>query len=179
MQVVNKDTYQNCIYRAIVVNADQDSDPEDTHKVQIYIPALQYEYNDIYQEYIDDDNKDSSAHKDKFPWVFTTIKNIRNGCTVFVGNVGNKNDNYIILGLDGTDPDNDDLFDTDKDNENNEEDYDNSDYDINNIIGGSLVELALPIIVSNEVDITPTDWPNNIDDSKYEYVVPYDGAAEN
>lgn len=175
MEVVNKDAYHNSINRAIVVNADQSSDPDGTNKVQIYIPALQYEYNNIYEEYINDSNKSNSVHKDKFPWAFSLIKTLRDGCTVFVSNVYNKNDNFIIMGLDATDPANDDLFGLNSDSDSDSDVLD-GDYDINNIIGGSLLELALPIIVSNEVGIIPTDWPNNISDDKYKYVVPYDGA---
>lgn len=178
MEVVNKNTYHNAINRAIVVNANTSDDPDGLNRIQVYIPALQYEYDNIYEEYMSDNDKDNSAHKDKFPWATSTIKNIRNGCSVYVGNINNKNDNYIILGLDATDESNADLFgeSTDKDSDNDE--YNGGDYDINNIIGGSLLELALPIIVSNEIGIMPTDWPNNISDNNYKYILPYDGAKE-
>ena len=79
MNVVNTDKYETKIYRAIIVNADTAQDPESRYRVQIYIPALQYEYNSAYQTYIKDSNKAENPDTDKFPWAISLVGDLKEG----------------------------------------------------------------------------------------------------
>lgn len=70
MQVANRDLYFNKIYKAVIVNDDTSMDPTNNNRVQIYIPNMQYRYQKIYQEYMNDNNKANSKYKINFLGLF-------------------------------------------------------------------------------------------------------------
>ena len=60
MDISNRSSYNTNIYLAIVVNVDTTQDPAGRERIQIYIPSIQYEYQGVYQEYINSSDKTSS-----------------------------------------------------------------------------------------------------------------------
>lgn len=162
MDVQNKDTYYNSIYSAIVVNDNFESDPMGLFRVQVYIPTMFYEYNSIYESYMNSSDKASSEDADKFPWAKSLVKDLKNGNIVYGSFVNNNAEEFVILGLDANNP------------KNNPTDSTGEGY---NISGSGLLDLAMPIIISNEVGINPEQWPNGMSDSQYTNINPYDNGG--
>lgn len=160
MQVTNRNAYSNEILIAIVVNSDTDQDPQSNYRVQIYIPSLQYQYDSIYESYMNSSDKTSNEHFSKFPWAKTLVEDLTEGNIVYCSNINNSSSDYIIIGLDATNPVNA-----------------TSDESVYTVSGSSLLDLTMPIILHNEIGIAVSDWPDNIDTSKYATVLGNDNGA--
>ncbi len=160
MDIVNRNSYSNIVFYAIVVNVDTNQDPSGLNRVQIYIPSTQYELNNIYETYMNSANKSSNSDSSKFPWAKSLVKDLKVGNIVYGTNISNAGDQYIILGLDAY-------------NTKNQQ-ADSSIYSVN---GTDLLSLAMPIIVHNEVGIDVNAWPDNISDSNYKRVLGNDNGA--
>lgn len=160
MQVTNRDSYSNCIYSGIVVNTNTDQDPDGKYRVQIYIPNLQYEYDNKYEEYMNSGDKTNSNLKNVFPWAKSLVKDLKEGNVVYVNYIGNDSNSYVILGLDANNPVNE-----------------TSTSSNGNIDGLDVLSLCMPIIIHNEIGIQTNQWPNDIPDSKYTNINPYDNGG--
>ena len=57
MDIVNRNAYSNVIFLAIVVNVDTNQDPAGEYRVQIYIPSTQYEFDSVYESYMNSADK--------------------------------------------------------------------------------------------------------------------------
>ena len=101
MQVVNKNSYITTIYSAIIVNNNTGQDPDNKGRVQIYIPSINYEYADVYQEYMESADKQSSKYKDAFPWALKLVDEVSSGDEVYGSYVEGDDTKFIILGKAG------------------------------------------------------------------------------
>lgn len=164
MEIVNRDSYNNQILLAIVLNIDTDQDPQNLHRIQIYVPQLQYDYDSIYQDYINEDNKPQSPHFGKFPWATSLTSNIKIGSIVYCSYINNSEDEYIILGVDEYEPT----------NTSTTVEYSTSSIDTTN---GDVINLAMAIIISNEVGVDITAWPSGIGDEYYTKITPSDNGT--
>lgn len=160
MDIVNRNAYSNVIFLAIVVNVDTNQDPAGEYRVQIYIPSTQYEFDSVYESYMNSADKLNNDDSSKFPWAKSLVKDLKVGNIVYGSNISNDQNEYIILGLDAYNPKNQQTTD--------------SAYNVN---GTDLLSLAMPIIVHNEVGIDVSAWPNNISDSNYKRVLGNDNGA--
>ena len=166
MNIVDYNTYSNQIYKAIVVNSNFQQDPQGEGRIQIYIPDMQYEYSDIYKVYMNSSDKASTGNMDKFPWAITLVANLKEGNIVYGNFIQNNYSQFIILGLDANNPANSSTIN----NTNNiGKGY--------NITGDTLLEYTCAIIISNEVGIEPSQYPNNIPDYCYSHIDPDDNGA--
>lgn len=153
MEIHGRSTYHNSIYSAIVVNADPSQDPFGANRIQIYIPSLQYEYEALYTEYMKDGNKPASKHFSKFPWATTMISGLKEGTVVFGSFINNKNYNYIIIGIDINNPQNEGVGGA-------------GPTDLTNIfLSGDILNLLMPIMLMNEISLPLNSWPDNIPDT--------------
>lgn len=100
MQVYNNKVYNNSIYKGIVVNNDISLDPLKQGRVQIYMPTLTYEFDNVYEEYMNSDNKSESKYFGSFPWAITLVEGLNNGDYIYGSYINNTNGNCIILGKD-------------------------------------------------------------------------------
>ena len=100
MEVSNRNVYYNCIYQAVVVNADTSQDPTNSNRIQIYVPALHYNFEGVYKQYIQDTNKTNSIYKSYFPWATTAVDELTNGDIVFCNFLNNDPNSFIIIGKD-------------------------------------------------------------------------------
>lgn len=160
MDIVNRNAYSNVIFLAIVVNVDTNQDPAGEYRVQIYIPSTQYEFDSVYESYMNSADKLNNDDSSKFPWAKSLVKDLKVGNIVYGSNISNDQNEYIILGLDAYNPKNQQTTD--------------SAYNVN---GTDLLSLAMPIIVHNEVGIDVSVWPDNISDSNYKRVLGNDNGA--
>lgn len=160
MNILNKDDYYNSIYTAIIVNSNFADDPEVSNitRCQIYIPKLHYKYVNRYQEYIDNKNKVNHELYTIFPWAVTLATDLKDGDTVYVGNLNNENGNFVIL--------------TSKCSA-----AESSNENVVAISGYGVLSLAMPIIISNEVGITPNQWPDDISDARYTSINAFDNGG--
>lgn len=165
MEIADKRAYYNSIFSAIVVNDNVDDDPAGKGRVQIYIPSIHTNYDDVYMKYMTSNNKREDENKTKFPWATTMIENLKNGNIVFATNVNNNNDEFLVMGLDVNNPDN-----------GNGSGIGVGGFDINGDLSG-ILELTMPIIIHNEVGIKTTDWPDNIPHRSYININPYDNGG--
>lgn len=161
MDVSNKSIYQSSIYSAIVVNENINDDPQSKYRIQIYIPSMYPEYLDIYEDYMKSSDKSSNGNKDKFPWAQTLVKNLKVGNIVYGSFLYGKANQFIILGLDATNP-------------KNEESNTSSSYDIT---GSGIVNLAMGIIMHNEVGLAIGQYPDGLTDSNYGNINPADNGG--
>ena len=153
MEVLNKSNYFNSIVSAIVVCTDSTIDKLGTNRVQIYIPAYQSQYAAEYTRYINSSNKSESSEKDYFPWAITLVNDLKEGTRVYCSNINNESDQYIIIGTDVNNP------------LNQASDPSVLTFLASNASG--LLDLTMPIIISNEVGLNINAWPNNISDAQY------------
>ena len=153
MDIINKQAYNNSVYIAVVVNSNSDDDPNNEHRIQIYIPEFQYEYDNEYQEYVKDSNKTDSKYKDKFPWAKSLVKDLKNGHIVYGSFIYNETSSFIILGKDEYNPTNLAI-----DGENNEDTA---------ITETTLLDLAMAIILYNEVSLPLGSDYTKISDSHF------------
>lgn len=161
MDVSNKSIYQSSIYSAIVVNENINDDPQSKYRIQIYIPSMYPEYLDIYEDYMKSSDKSSNGNKDKFPWAQTLVKDLKVGNIVYGSFLYGKANQFIILGLDATNP-------------KNQESNTNSAYDIT---GSGIVDLAMGIIMHNEVGLAIGQYPDGLTDSNYGNINPADNGG--
>lgn len=162
MDVSNRNVYYNCIYQAVVVNADTSQDPNSSNRIQIYVPALHYNFEGVYKQYIQDTNKANSIYKSYFPWATTAVDELTNGDIVFCNFLNNDPNSFIIIGKD---------IAASK-SINGEGGYSDTPMDT-----ADLLNLTMPIIISNEVGINPNQWPDSISDSQYTNINPYDNGG--
>lgn len=160
MDIVNRNAYSNVIFLAIVVNVDTNQDPAGEYRVQIYIPATQYEFDSVYESYMNSADKLNNDDSSKFPWAKSLVKDLKVGNIVYGSNISNEQNEYIILGVDAYNPKNQQTTDS-----------------AYNVDGTDLLSLAMPIIVHNEVGIDVSAWPDNISDSNYKRVLGNDNGA--
>lgn len=160
MDIVNRNAYSNVIFLAIVVNVDTNQDPAGEYRVQIYIPSTQYEFDSVYESYMNSADKLNNDDSSKFPWAKSLVKDLKVGNIVYGSNISNDQNEYIILGLDAYNPKNQQTTDS-----------------AYNVDGTDLLSLAMPIIIHNEVSININDWPDNISDEKYRKVSGNDNGA--
>ena len=160
MDIVNRNAYSNVIFLAIVVNVDTNQDPAGEYRVQIYIPSTQYEFDSVYESYMNSADKLNNDDSSKFPWAKSLVKDLKVGNIVYGSNISNDQNEYIILGLDAYNPKNQQTTDS-----------------AYNVDGTDLLSLAMPIIVHNEVGIDVSAWPDNISDSNYKRVLGNDNGA--
>lgn len=105
-------------------------------------------------------SKANNEDTNKFPWAKSLVKDLKVGNIVYVTNIKNEIDSYIVLGVDAYNPKNQQTTDS-----------------IYNVDGSNLLELTMPIIIHNEVGISTNDWPNNISDDNYRKVLGNDNGA--
>lgn len=105
-------------------------------------------------------SKINNEDTNKFPWAKSLVKDLKVGNIVYVTNIKNEIDSYIVLGVDAYNPKNQQTTDS-----------------IYNVDGSNLLELTMPIIIHNEVSISTNDWPDNISDEKYRKVLGNDNGA--
>ena len=168
MNVIDNGDYSNIIMKAVIVNNDTGTDPEGKSRVQVYIPQIHYEYASIYQAYMNAGDKTSTGHFDKFPWAVSVVEGLEIGNEVYICNVNNKGDEYIVLGVEANETSN----------------YNwgvstagRSGINIYTTEVGSVTDFAMPIIIHNEVGIDVNAWPNGIADSYYSKITPYDNGG--
>lgn len=160
MDIVNRNAYSNVIFLAIVVNVDTNQDPAGEYRVQIYIPSTQYEFDSVYESYMNSADKLNNDDSSKFPWAKSLVKDLKVGNIVYGSNISNDQNEYIILGLDAYNPKNQQTTDS-----------------AYNVDGTDLLSLAMPIIVHNEVGIDVSAWPDGISDNNYKRVLGNDNGA--
>lgn len=146
MNVSNVNTYYNKICQAAVIQSD-----ESNKKYQVYIPSLHSSLEGIFKTYYKDNNKENSIYKGYFPWASSLVEGLQQGDIVFVSFVNNSTSNILILG---------------KDNQANSNAEGGSD-SVNLTSCDNLTDLAMPIILSNEVGLSISAWPNNISNSYF------------
>lgn len=105
-------------------------------------------------------SKINNEDTNKFPWAKSLVKDLKVGNIVYVTNIKNEIDSYIVLGVDAYNPKNQQTTDS-----------------IYNVDGSNLLELTMPIIIHNEVGISTNDWPDNISDDNYKKVLGNDNGA--
>ena len=105
-------------------------------------------------------SKANNEDTNKFPWAKSLVKDLKVGNIVYVTNIKNEMDSYIVLGVDAYNPKNQQTTDS-----------------IYNVDGSNLLELTMPIIIHNEVGISTNDWPDNISDNNYRKVLGNDNGA--
>lgn len=158
MNINDRSVYYNCIYQAVVVNDDTTQDPEDSGRIQIYIPALHYSFEGMYKQYIKDSNKSESIYKSYFPWATALVEDLKEGNIVYCSFINNSSNDFIIIGKDNT-----------------ASKVINPEGGFDGVPAGQeLLDLAMPIILHNEVSVPISAWPDNISDSQYTKITPYD-----
>ena len=165
MQVARSSEYVSSIYYGIVVNEDIELDPENLGRVQIYIPSVHYNYSEHYEGYMGDKNKESNPYFKSFPWAITLDNTYKNGDEVYGSYVDGQNNNYIILGKATSNY----IYTT----------GDKANKTTSNINLTDITNLAIPIILHNEVGIKTTDWKDNISNSAYTTITLHDGGRYN
>lgn len=164
MEVLDKSNYFNSIVSAIVVCTDSTIDKLGTNRIQIYIPAYQSQHAEDYTRYMNSNNKAEASEKDYFPWATTLVSDLKEGTRVYCSNINNESDQYIIIGTDVNNPLNQAL------------DPSVLTFLASNASG--LLDLAMPIIISNEVGLNINAWPDNISDAQYGKITPYDKGCK-
>lgn len=157
MQVTNKNSFITTIYSAIIVNKDTNQDPLTKGRVQIFIPTVNYDYADVYQDYINDDNKPNSSYFTAFPWAVTLTSDLKNGDEVYGSYIEGNDTQFIVLGIAGG----------------------KSNLAIGgaNIDGSNIVNLTMPIVLHNEIGVSLSAWADDtIPDSRYQAITLHDGG---
>ena len=161
MQVVNKSSYISTIYSAIVVNKDTSQDPENKNRVQIYIPSVNFDYADHWEEYMNMKDKKSSEYFNAFPWAVTLKDNLNDGDDVYGSYIDGDGHQYIILGLKGG------------------VSKSTNGLGGGNLVAGDLVNYAMSIILHNEIGVAISAWlDKSIPDSYYTTITLHDGGEK-
>lgn len=152
MDIINKDTYYNSIYQAIIVDSDINHDPEGKGRYQIYIPEVHYRYQKQYDLYKNESNKNQSEFATLFPWAVSLEADLKDGDEVYGSYINNVNNLFIILGKDAR-----------------LEELGIGGAEGLNIGLESILEYAMPIIIENEVGVNRKHWPDIPDtiDTRY------------
>lgn len=168
MNILDKNSYSNQILEAVVVNTNSDLDPQHKGRVQLYIPAIQIDYASDYVDYAktSDDQKKNAKGFSYYPWATVLVDNLELGSRVLCCNINNSNSEYAVMGIDVK----------------NSKDADIDPSAIGGAFGLSgsasgLLDLAMPIILQNEVGLSINAWPDNIPDANYEKITPYDNGG--
>lgn len=161
MDIQNSNTYYNAIYSAVVVNDLTEQDPEGLGRVQIYIPKIHFAYLNDYVDYMNSSDKSSSDLFKILPWAYSVVKDLKIGDEVFCGYIDNTSGKYLILGVNAA-------------AENTDTSLINSDGTVN---GSGVLNLAMPIILQNEVGISVSQWPDDIPDDNYIRINPADNGG--
>ena len=159
MDIVNKDTYYNSIYQAVIIDDKLGDDPKGKNRYQIYIPEVHYRYEEQKDNYLKEDDKSKSQYKTLFPWAVSLISDLKIGDQVYGSYINNLNNSFIILGKDAR-----------------AEQLGSGGFD-GSLGLDSILELAMPIIIENEVGINRKNWPDGITDSQYGNVTSNDNGA--
>ena len=162
MDINNRDSYYNAIYKANVINTDSSQDPNGTDRIQIYVPYLHYQNITEYENYIADNNKANNDNRLLFPWATTLINDLHEGDEVFCSFINNEGNSFIILGI------------------QNGVLSSNTSSDSTTSFSGStsgLLAKTMPIIMLNEVGIALGDYPDNIPASKFTKINPADNGG--
>ena len=166
MDIQDKKSYSNYIYKAIVVNSNTDTDPDNLGRVQLYIPALHPEYAGLYVDYMRKSkfNKVNSTEFNYFPWATTLVSDLQDGNIIYGGNINNDSGTYIVFGIDVYNRLDEHIAGIGGSN------------DITNLSGNvsGIIDLCMPIILFNEVGMNINAWPDNISDEQYTLITPYD-----
>lgn len=178
MLVANKSDYNNNIYYGIVVNTDSSDDPNEnaSDRVQIYIPSMQYEYNDKYEAYMNSSNKTTEEDFNVYPWASTLKKDLKVGDEIYGSFINNDSGQYIVLGQAGG------ISTASKNNKTDDNnDNENGGGNTNDLSNSDLLDLIMPIILRYEVGLTDLSaWgKNNIPDSYYQNITLHDGDSTN
>lgn len=163
MEIANKRAYYNAIYEAIIVNDNIDSDPDGKGRVQIYIPYIHTDCITTYTEYMLSSDKENQTGWGRFPWAYVLVDNLKNGNAVYCSYVNNSNDQYVVIGLDVNNPANTTSS--------------GSGLEIGSAEINGVLDLAMPIIIHNEVGIATSAWPDDIPTSNYTRINPYDNGG--
>lgn len=106
MEVSNKSTYFNKVSIGYVVNTETGDDPIQKQRVQVYIPEIQGADDDMigkYKEYASATGSKSSSNLfPKFPWAYNTISDLKVNDIVYLINLSNRLDYFVILGRDAS-----------------------------------------------------------------------------
>ena len=162
MDINNRDSYYNAIYKANVINTDSSQDPNGTDRIQIYVPYLHYQNITEYENYIADNNKVSNDNRLLFPWAVTLIDDLHVGDEVYCSFINNEGNNFIILGIANG------ILSSDATTSNGSS--------FSGSASGILAK-TMPIIMLNEVGIALGDYPDNIADSKFTKINPADNGG--
>lgn len=162
MEIAKRNSYFNSICSAIIVNDDDSMDPEGLGRIQIYIPSIQTDesYFNTYPEYTASPDKENHTGWSMFPWAITLVDDLENGNIVYISNIDNENNSFIIIGLDVNNPAN----------------KKSSGGDLSGSLYG-ILDLAMPVIIHNEVGTDISAWPDNIPDKNYKKITPYDNGG--
>ena len=162
MEIAKRNSYFNSICSAIIVNDDDSMDPEGLGRIQIYIPSIQTDesYFNTYPDYTASPDKENHAGWSMFPWAITLVDDLENGNVVYISNIDNENNSFIIIGLDVNNPAN----------------KKSSGGDLSGSLYG-ILDLAMPVIIHNEVGTDISAWPDNIPDRNYKKITPYDNGG--
>lgn len=160
MDIINKDTYYNSIYQAIIVDSDINHDPEGKGRYQIYIPEVHYRYQKQYDLYKNESNKNQSEFATLFPWAVSLEADLKDGDEVYGSYINNVNNLFIILGKDAR-----------------LQELGIGGAEGLNIGLESILEYAMPIIIENEVGINRNKWPDGITDAQFGNINSNDNGA--
>lgn len=165
MDINNRDSYYNAIYKATVVNTDSSQDPGGKDRVQIFVPYLHYVYLNEFENYLADNDKANNSNRLLFPWATTLIKGLNTGDEVYCSFINNEGNSFIILGIENG------VLSGNNDTNNNST---SSSY-----IGtaSGLLEITMPIIMRNEVGIALGDYPDNIPANCFTKINPADNGG--
>lgn len=169
MNILDKNSYSNQILEAVVVNINSDLDPQGKGRVQLYIPALQIDYATDYVNYAktSDDQKKNAKGFSYYPWATSLIDNLELGHRVLCCNINNSNSEYAIMGIDVKNSKDADIDPTGT----------GGAFGLSGNASG-LLDLAMPIILQNEVSLSINAWPDNIPDENYKKITPYDKGCK-
>ena len=162
MDIINRDSYYNSIYKGYIVNDSLTDDPEGLNRYQIYIPEVHYgliESNVEEYRKLDSSSKKSSPLFYSLPWAVSLVSGLVVGDPIYGSYIENSNNSFIILGknaeaagIGGFD----------------------GEYGIST---DAILDLAMPIIVENEVGINRNNWPNGITEGQFGNVTSNDKGA--
>lgn len=104
MEVYDKYTYYNKAMTALVVNNNKEDDPLKASRVQVYIPEIQGTTESVenYKEYMTASDKKSRGDFGTYPWAYNTVANVNNGDIVYVMNLSNSINTFVVIGRDAS-----------------------------------------------------------------------------
>ena len=152
MDITNRDSYYNSIYQAYIINDDTSADPLSKRRYQIFIPEIHYTIESICEQYskLSNAEKINSEYFSLFPWAVSLVSDLKTGDIVYGSFIKNQNNQFIILGINANNPE---------------------------AIGGAstlysigtdaILDLAMPIILENEIGLNRNKWPDGITESQY------------